>query len=102
LPAGNVEPALAIMRDCEKHVEVVTIDLETVNHRFGRRRGIGIGNIEEQPIRENPAGSREGERAGGKRLVIDVQSLKSPWTEAQSVNLKLERIFDEPVLDLEM
>ena len=64
--------------------------------------GIGVWDIEEKSVGEDATRPREGEVAGGQLLLIDHQLGKPPRAEPQSFEAELQRVFKEPVLQLEV
>ena len=67
-----------------------------------RRRRIGVGNLKQQPVRQDPRRLRNPEHAPGDRLPIDGEPLKPPRAEREREELKLEQVLEKAILRLEM
>ena len=86
----------------EEHIERFLIGLETIGKRLRRGRGVGVGNIEQQPIRKNSRRIGQRHVTRGQRFLIPLQAAKTPRRERQRVKLKLQRIFEKAILGLQI
>src|SRR5207247_7985378 len=73
-----------------------------LRQRLGRGRRIGVRNIEQEAIGENSVGSRHGDDSGSQLFLIQLEPPQPPRPERQRIQVKLQRVFQEPVLELEV
>src|SRR5439155_7452627 len=98
----DIQYPLAMMGNGKKYVNGVLVYFKGLGQLLRRRSGVGVRDIEQQPVLEDATGAGDGKRAGGQAFVIDLETLEPPGTEVESLQLKPQGVFDEAVLDLEM
>ena len=71
LPYGNVEPAIAMLWHGKEDFQRGLIRTKRLLDAPFARSGVGVGNIERQPVRKQSHGARKRQVTRGKRLVVD-------------------------------
>jgi hypothetical protein len=84
------------------NVDFVLVGLKELGELDGRRGRVRIGNIDNQPIRENPCGGGDCDRARRERFLVDSQVRKTLGLERKRLGLEPERVLQEAVLCLKM
>ena len=65
------------MRNAEKNVYRILVHIEQIGQRFGSGGQIGIGDIEQEPVRKNAARAGDTDDAGSQAVLLNFKPLRS-------------------------
>ncbi len=100
--AGHVEAPLPITRNSQVDVYTPGFGVEMIGQRLGGRRPIGIRDLEQQPVRKNARGFRDGQTARRQRRLVDTQMPEAPGAERERLQVELQGFLEKPVLALQV
>jgi hypothetical protein len=103
VPGGrHVARAGAVFCNGEVQRQFGLVRAPVLGQRQGRRRRVGLGDVEDQAVGHQPGSAVDDQHAAGQRLAVQLEPAETPRPERQRVQPERQQFLQVTVLHLEV